>query len=233
MLSLAIGLLAAVVTVPVGDGASIQKAIDEVAAQGGGRVVVPAGEYRSPSLRLKSNVELHLAKGALLRGGTRSEDYFDFPVDVCAVRPEKSGRVFIYAWDAENIAITGEGIIDGRAKEFFSRTESEWNFTWPKPEAPRPRMVQFVRCRNIRLEGVTFEDSPGWTMLIRLCENLTVDNVFVNADHRVINSDGIDLDGCRHVKSGTRASTRATTASSYARCARRAATSGSSARTSR
>ena len=200
MLSLAIGLLAAVVTVPAGDGASIQKAIDEVSAQGGGRVVVPAGEYRSPSLRLKSNVELHLAKGALLRGGTRSEDYFDFPTDVCAVRPEKSGRVFIYAWDAENIAITGEGIIDGRAKEFFSRTESEWNFTWPKPEAPRPRMVQFVRCRNIRLEGVTFEDSPGWTMLIRLCENLTVDNVFVNADHRVINSDGIDLDGCRHVK---------------------------------
>ena len=200
MLSLAIGLLAAVVTVPAGDGASIQKAIDEVAAQGGGRVIVPAGEYRSPSLRLRSNVELHLAKGALLRGGTRSEDYFDFPTDVCAVRPEKSGRVFIYAWDAENIAITGEGIIDGRAKEFFSRTESEWNFTWPKPEAPRPRMVQFVRCRNIRLEGVTFEDSPGWTMLIRLCENVQASGIKVLADQRMINSDGIDFDGCRRVR---------------------------------
>jgi len=193
-------LFAVVVTVGAGDGPSIQKAIDAVSAKGGGRVVVPAGEYQSPSLRLYSGVELHLEKGALLRGSTRSEDYFDFPEDVCSVRPERSGRVFIYAWDAENIAITGEGIVDGRGKEFFSRTESKWNFTWPKPAHPRPRMVQFVRCRNIRLEGVTFEDSPGWTMLIRLCENLKVDNVFINADHRVINSDGIDIDGCRHVR---------------------------------
>lgn len=197
---IAVLLFSAIVTVAAGDGASIQKAIDAVSTQGGGRVVVPAGEYRCPSLRLRSHVELHLAKGALLRGGTKSEDYFDFPPEVCSVRPEKSGRVFIYAWDAEDIAITGEGLIDGRAKEFFSRTESEWNFTWPKPACPRPRMVQFVRCRNVRLEGVTFEDSPGWTMLIRLCENVTAEKIFINADHRVINSDGIDIDGCRHVR---------------------------------
>jgi len=200
MLNLAVVLLSAVVAANVGDGASIQKAIDEVSGRGGGRVVVPSGEYRTPSLRLRSNVELHLEKGAILRGGTKSADYFDFPASVCSVRPEKSSRVFIYAWDAENVAITGEGVIDGRGKEFFSRTESEGNFTWPKPPLERPRMLQLVRCRNVRLEGVTFEDSPNWTMLVRLCEDVKIDRIFINADHRIPNSDGIDIDGCKRVR---------------------------------
>ena len=192
-------LLAAAVTVAGNDGSAIQKAIDEVSAAGGGRVTVPAGVYESGSIRLKSGVELHLEKGAMLRGGTRSEDYFEFPESVCAVKPERSARVFIYAWDAENIAITGEGLVDGRGKEFFDRPQPKSRF-WPKPSHPRPRMVQFVRCRNVRLEGVTFEDSPGWTMLIRLCEDVVVDGIFVNADQRIINSDGIDFDGCKRVK---------------------------------
>ena len=192
-------ILAAAVTVAGHDGAAIQKAIDEVAAAGGGRVTVPAGVYDSGSIRLRSGVELHLEKGAILRGGTRSEDYFEFPDSVCKVKPENSARVFIYAWDVENIAITGEGLIDGRGKEFFDRFQPRGRF-WPKPACPRPRMVQFVRCRNVRLEGVTFEDSPGWTMLIRLCEDVLVNRIFVNADQRIINSDGIDFDGCRRVK---------------------------------
>ena len=192
-------MLAVVVTVTGNDGAAIQKAIDEVAASGGGRVCVSAGTYESRSIRLKSDVELHLEKGAIIRGGTRSGDYFEFPDSVCRVKPENSARVFIYAWDAQNIAITGEGLVDGRGKEFFDRFQPKGRF-WPKPDHPRPRMVQFVRCRNVRLEGVTFEDSPGWTMLIRLCEDVCVDRIFVNADQRIINSDGIDFDGCKRVK---------------------------------
>ena len=194
-------MLSATLTVAGNNGVAIQKTIDEAANAGGGRVVVPAGVYEAGSLRLRSGVELHLERGAVLRGGTRSEDYFEFPDEVCSVKPEGSNRVFIYAWDAENIAITGEGLIDGRGKEFFERTRFvSWGGFWPKPERPRPRMVQFVRCRNVRLEGVTFEDSPGWTMLIRLCEDVRVDGIFVNADQRIINSDGIDFDGCRRVK---------------------------------
>lgn len=192
-------MLAAAVTVAGNDGAAIQRAIDEAAASGGGRVSVPAGVYRSGSLRMRSGVDLHLEKGAVIRGGTRSEDYFEFPDEVTRVKPENSSRVFIYAWDAEDIAITGEGLIDGRGKEFFDRFAPGGRF-WPKPAHPRPRMVQFVRCRNVRLEGVTFEDSPGWTMLIRKCEDVVVDGIFVNADQRIINSDGIDFDGCRRVK---------------------------------
>ena len=192
-------MLAVVVTVTENNETAIQRAIDEIAASGGGRVSVPAGTYESGAIQLKSGVELHLEKGAVICGGTRSEDYFEFPDSACKVKPENSARVFVYAWDAENIAITGEGLIDGRGKEFFNRFQPKGRF-WPKPEHPRPRMLQFVRCRNVRLEGVTFEDSPGWTMLIRLCEDVCVDGIFVNADQRIINSDGIDFDGCKRVK---------------------------------
>lgn len=179
----------------------IQSAIDEVAAIGGGRVVVPGGEHRVGSIQLKSGVELHLEKGACLIGGTKSEDYFSFPSEICSIRPEKSSRVFIYAYDAENIAITGEGTIDGCGPAFFDTSEESlvWG-CYPKPPVERPRMVQFVRCRNVRLQGVTFKDSPCWTMLIRLCENVEVTGITITADQKMINNDGIDFDSCRHVR---------------------------------
>ena len=100
-------------------GIDFQKLIDDAAKRGGGRVVVPAGVHETKSLRLRSHVELHLEKGAVLRGSVKHEDYFEFPVEVCAVRPESSGLVLIYAWDEEDIAITGEGMVDGRGPEFF------------------------------------------------------------------------------------------------------------------
>ena len=185
-------------------GIDFQKQIDAAAAKGGGRVVVPAGLHDIKSLRLRSHVELHLEKGAVLRGSLRREDYFDFPVDICPVRPESSGLVLIYAWDAEDIAITGEGTVEGRGPEFFPGRDETLTAPkhWPKPALPRPREVQFVRCRNVRLQGATFKDSPGWTMLIRLCENVYVDGIRVESDQRIMNSDGIDFDSCRHVRVG-------------------------------
>ena len=183
-----------------GDGTEIQRAIDEAAAAGGGCVVVTPGLHPSGSLRLRSNVELHLAKGACIVGRTKSEDYFAFPKGVCSICPEKSSRVFVYAWDEHDIAITGEGTIDGQGPKFFDPNSRQWERFWAKPECERPRMVQFVRCRGVRLEGATFLDSPGWTMLIRLCENVHVERIRVKANQMMINSDGIDIDGCRHVR---------------------------------
>ena len=182
-------------------GDFIQAEIDKAASLGGGRIVVPAGEYNVGSIQLKSGIELHLEKGAVLLGGTRSEDYFSFPREICSIQPEKSSRVFIYAYNAEDIAITGEGVVDGCGPSFFDTSEKvrKWG-CYPKPPVERPRMIQFVRCRNIRLEGVTFKDSPCWTMLIRLCENVDISGILITADQKMINNDGIDIDGCRHVR---------------------------------
>jgi polygalacturonase len=72
----------------VGGRVEIQRAIDDAAAAGGGRVVVAPGVHPIGTLRLKSHVELHLEKGAILLGSTKWDDYDDFPRDVCSVSPE-------------------------------------------------------------------------------------------------------------------------------------------------
>lgn len=182
-------------------GAAIQRAIDAAFAAGGGRVVVGPGDWSSGSLRLRSNVELHLERGARIIGGTKSEDYFSFPKEVCAIRPEGSSRVFLYAWNEKDVAITGAGVIDGQGPTFFDPTTRKPGLRfWTKPACERPRMVQLVNCRNVRLQGVTFKDSPGWTMLIRCCQDVEAEGIRVEAEQRMINSDGIDFDGCRHVR---------------------------------
>ena len=178
-------------------GEDIQAMIDKAFSKGGGKVIVPAGEYSVGSLRLRSNVELHLEKDAVLLGSDKSVDYDSFPEEICAIQPERSSKVLVYAYDEKNIAITGEGIIDGQGPKFFD-TSSESGF-YPKPPVERPRMVQFFQCDGIRLEGVTFKDSPCWTMFIRLCNDIEVNGIVVTADQRMINNDGIDFDGCRNV----------------------------------
>ena len=179
--------------------ADIQAAIDKASDKGGGKVVVPAGAYDVGSIRLKSNIELHLEKGALLLGADKSEAYDSFPEDVCSIRPEKSSKVLVYAFDSQNIAITGEGVIDGNGLKFFD-TAAEKGGYFPKPPVERPRMVQFVNCEGIRLEGPTFKDSPCWTMFLRFCRDIVVKGITITADQRMINNDGIDFDGCSNVR---------------------------------
>lgn len=181
--------------------ADIQAAIDKASSSGGGKVVVPAGVYDVGSIQLKSNVELHLEKDALLQGADKSEAYDSFPMEICSIRPEKSSKVLVYAYDSQNIAITGEGVIDGNGLAFFDTT-TVVNGYFPKPPVERPRMVQFVNCDGIRLEGTTFKDSPCWTMFIRFCRNIEVKGITITADQRMINNDGIDFDGCSNVRVG-------------------------------
>lgn len=192
-------LAPSVYTVKGDEGKDIQAQIDKAFSDGGGKVVVPSGTYRVGSIRLRSNVELHLDKGAVLLGGDRSGDYDSFPDSVCSIKPENSSKVLVYAYGEHNIALTGEGVIDGQGPKFFDTTKFE-NKYYAKPPVERPRMVQLYDCDGIRLEGVTFKDSPCWTMFIRLCRNIEVDGITVTADQNMINNDGIDFDGCTHVR---------------------------------
>lgn len=162
-------------------GDDIQSLIDKAYSKGGGMVIVPAGIYNVGSIHLKSNVELHLEKDAVLLGGAKSEDYDSFPDEVCPIKPENSSKVLIYAYGEKNISITGEGVIDGQGLAFFDTTAFAGN-CFVKPPVERPRMVQFFDCDGIRLEGVTFKDSPCWTMFIRLCQNINVEGITITAD---------------------------------------------------
>jgi len=174
-------------------GEAIQRAIDEVSAAGGGRVVLTAGVYAGKSLRLRDGVELHLEKGAVLKGSSNGEDYSDLP--------DRPGRVgFIQAFGVRDVAITGEGTVEIDGAAFFDTSKADlWEGFFHPWQGPRPEMVQMHGCRNVRLEGVTFLNSPLWTIHFRLCEDIVMDGVTVRNDLRFINADGVDFDGCRRV----------------------------------
>lgn len=88
------------------------RAIDAVAAQGGGTVVVPAGVWHTGPIRLRSGIRLHLEAGALIRF---SREFALYPMHVFNARGERSVDTLspLSAEDAEDIAITGDGVIDG------------------------------------------------------------------------------------------------------------------------
>ena len=98
---------------------ALQTAIDACAAAGGGKVVFPKGKYLTGSLTLRSNVELHLDEDATLLGSTHLEDYPPHPFPKFRSLRDKGGfPALIYAEEAEHVAITGPGTIDGQGAAF-------------------------------------------------------------------------------------------------------------------
>ena len=183
----------------IDSGARIQKAIDDANAAGGGRVVLEKAVYKSGTIYLKSHVELHVPEGAVLLGNDTPDGYDDVDDPRIGVRPERSAKAFVVSLNAEDVAITGSGVIDGQGVKFYDPSTIRGGF-FSKPPHPRPRMIEFFNCKNVRFEDITFKDSPGWTCWIRQCENVTADRVKIHGDQRMINNDGFHMDCCRHVR---------------------------------
>ena len=190
----------------IGDGESLdtdalQEAIDRCGEAGGGRVVLEPGTYLSGTLWLRSNVELHVAAGATLLGTTDPDLYEDCtaPGFKHGNAPEGNSRALLCASGADNIAITGAGEINGSGPSFYDTDIRSDQRHYAKPDVPRPRMVIFYDCRDVRLEGTAFVDSPCWTIWLVACERVHVHRIRVRGDQRMINNDGIDIDSCRDV----------------------------------
>jgi len=179
---------------------AIQKAIGACHQAGGGRVECPAGRFVTGTLTLKSNVELHLAAGCALVGSSSAADYQDFeaPGFRAENAPEGTTKSLIRAVGAENIAITGPGQIDGGGLAFYDTAKTNGRF-FEKPPTPRPRMVMFHGCRNVRLEDAAFVDSPMWAFWLMKCRDVAIRGIRIRGDQRMINNDGIDIDSCRDV----------------------------------
>lgn len=180
--------------------AAIQKAIDTCHEAGGGRVLCGPGTYVTGTIELKSGVELHLMPGCKLVGSTSLSDYDIFQADgfITENSPERSSESLIRAVHAENIAITGPGEINGSGLAFYD-TENFAGRFFKKPDTPRPRIVMFYKCKDVRLEGAAFIDSPCWTIWLMKCERVRVHRIRIEGDQRMINNDGIDFDSCRDV----------------------------------
>ncbi len=181
-------------------GEAVQRAIDTLAEKGGGKVVVPAGKYPFTSLRLRSGIELYLEKGAVLSGPTDPKKCAKFPKEK-GITLAKMGLGLVQAWNEKDIAITGEGAIDANGAAYFDTTAvTQWGRFFHPYVGGRPEMIQFCRCTNVTLRGVSFLNSPSWTMRLRFCENIDIDGIKLLNDLRFINADGIDFDACRHVR---------------------------------
>jgi polygalacturonase len=194
---------------------AFRDAIDACHQAGGGRVIVPAGDFLSGAIHLKSRVNLHLSKGATIKFSTDPKKFLPvvFSRDVAEMM---NYSPFVYAFEQENIAITGEGTLDGQA------SKSVWP-DWVKKAGPsadrlaemgnnevpvrervmgeghyiRPNFVEPVRCRNVLIEGIRVVDSPMWVLHPLYCTNVTIRGVTVVSHGK--NNDGCDPDSCADV----------------------------------
>jgi polygalacturonase len=172
--------------------AAINKAINACGKNGGGRVVIPTGLFRSGTILMQDNVELCLEIGATLVAST---DIKDFPMQPkTAYRSQKDTvgwRALIFANEVSNIAITGFGTIDGNGA-----------LQKPDPNAlkgdldGRPRNILLISCKNVRVEGIRMLNAGIWNQHYLNCEDVVVDKINVY-NHANRNNDGIDIDGCR------------------------------------
>ncbi len=173
------------------DHEAIQAAIDRCSADGGGTVLIPAGNYLCGTIRLKSNLDLHLEMGAKIHGVA---DPALYPVIAPTPFSNLPGQIQALIWaDAvENVAITGPGYFDGGGSEPLSIKEAvDVKF--------RPALVFYRDCRRIKFLDVTLQYSSLWTLHLLRCEDVVIRGISILANQNRINTDGIDPDGCRNV----------------------------------
>lgn len=224
--------------------AAFARALAALAEKGGGTLVVPPGIWLTGPIELRSRTRLHLEAGALIQF---SRDHTLYPMRVFDARGEKEVDKTspLSAEHAEDIAITGAGVIDGggdawRHVKKAKVTEPFWKALVASggvvnakgdewlPAAPgfaasaqlgklvasgslnpadyepywfvlRPRLLRFLECKRVLLEGVTFRNSPNWTLHPWLCEDVALRDLKIFNDRWAQNSDAMDIDSCRRV----------------------------------
>ena len=195
------------------------KAVAACSESGGGRVIVPQGEWFTGAIHLKSNVELHLEEGAKIVFSDDPADYLPAVHTTWEGVELKNYSPLVYAYCATNVAITGSGEFAPKMahwRKWFSRPPSHMAFTkalygWCCRVSPleerdatkmegsnaRPHLLQFNRSSNILLDGFKIRESPFWTIHLYHCENAVVRNLDVFAHGH--NNDGIDIEMTRNV----------------------------------
>ena len=218
---------------------AFEKAITALTEKGGGTLVVPSGIWFTGPIVLQSHINLHLEKGALI---LFSPDFDHYPLVKTVFEGLNTYRCQspISGRGLENIAITGEGSINGSGEAWrplkkYKVTQHHWdkvvksggflkdpqywvpseksllgekiNANVPRKDMTesewlavkdylRPVMVSLIECKNVLLEGVLFENSPGWNIHPLMCENVIIDGISVKNPGYSQNGDGLDLESC-------------------------------------
>lgn len=181
---------------------AIQKAIDACAKDGGGYVVVPAGEFKTGSIFLKDNVYLFLAPGATLYGSRNRNDYIPVQPKYLAYKTGRPTIQLIYAESIRNSGILGQGTIDGQGSYFkkgvFKGDELITAGEDDGVVGGRPHLIRFVTCQNISVRDVTLRSSPCWLQHYLACDDVCLSGLKI-FNRATQNNDAIDIDGCRNV----------------------------------
>jgi polygalacturonase len=206
--------------------AAIAAAIAACSNAGGGRVVVPKGEFVTGAVHLKSNMNLFISKDATLKFST---DPTKYPLVHTRFEGMECMNVspFIYAYEQTNIAVTGEGTLDGQSNaehwwNWHGNPKYGWKEGMPNQKSARARLYKMMEeglpvkdrvfgngqclrpnffqpysCKNVLIEGVKIINSPMWEVHPVLCENVTVRKVWISSHGP--NNDGCDPESCKDV----------------------------------
>jgi len=169
------------------DTKAIQAAIDDCAAKGGGTVTLAYGTYLSAPIVLKSNITLEVKHDATLLG---SPDHDDYPQTTVFRAPGRQS--LISAVNAQNITITGTGIIDGNGASWWRDAKGTRPSGIMGQIVFRPRLIVFDHSRHIRITGVTVQNSPSWQIVPYYCDDVAIRGIKVLAPADSPNTDAID-----------------------------------------
>lgn len=194
---------------------SFQKAIADCSSKGGGKVFVPAGAWLTGAIHLKSNINLNLAENATVLFSNDPNDYLPTVFTRVEGTELYNYSSFIYAIDAENIAITGKGMLNGQGQSWQGWKTGEKDALqnlsqMAKNGTPakerifgfsdhgiRPSFVELVNCKDVWLEDFIITFSPRWTIHPIYCHNVWMKNLHV--DTIGFNSDGIVIDSSSNI----------------------------------
>ena len=184
---------------------AIQQAIDRAQSAGGGVVEIPAGTFRSGSIFLKPGVELYLDEGAVLLGSDQIEDY-----------PKRETRIeghfepwrmaLVNAQGLDRVRIGGKGHLNGNGVTY-------WNAFWARRkenpkctnlEVERPRLMFIDRCKDVRIEGLAFQDSGFWNLHVYHSSGVVIEGLRITVPSAINglrgpSTDGMDIDSCQNV----------------------------------
>ncbi|WP_328952454.1 glycoside hydrolase family 28 protein (plasmid) [Streptomyces sp. NBC_00184] len=203
---------------------AVRDAIETCARAGGGHVVVPPGEWLTGAIHLRDRIDLHVEEGATLRFRQEPEAYLPAVYTRYEGVECFNYSPLVYAFECRTVAVTGRGTLDGQADWTHWWDWTKGVDGGPSPQNPdikqllamgdagtpvpervfgaghflRPNMIQFYRCQNVLVEGVTVSNSPMWNIHPVLSTNVTVRGVTVDSPVGP-NNDGVDPESCSYV----------------------------------
>jgi polygalacturonase len=201
----------------------IYNLIDSLARGGGGTLFFPAGTFLTGPIVLKSNITLYLDAGSVIKFSDDFDDYLPMVQSRWEGIRVRNFKSQIYAYRCENIAIRGDGHLEGQGKKWWDfmrsvlvnkEAGSRWQEIFKKENESllernaylrsknnflRPPMVTTYECSNVLIEGVSFSNPPFWTIMPAFTDNITITGITIQNPDDSPNTDGIDPSSCSNV----------------------------------